>query len=1420
MAKEFIANFNLENTQSEVAEFTLQENNMTASFEIKTSARDHESLYNRDKANQHPISAITDLESILNSKQDNLSQEQLNAVNSGITQNKVSEYDTHIIDKNNPHEVNKTQLGLENVDNTADLDKPISIAVQNALDGKEDLVITVDSSGNNLPTPQKINETFLNVNTNKIYTAQIGGYILNSNTTLGTDVLFDVNTGAASNFTASNGVKRNGVAVPWVGSGATLRVHFKLNALPEDNKTYTIFLNSRARSVDSGLPQSYVTAIEIVNKKLNFGLFTSQYHTDTVLSTSILETNLEANIDYYLEIIKDNNTATASLSNEGYGINIIEENTFETQDHDDPLGYYYQLIICGYGNAPFSIGEIYLADTTGDLAIADISSLLWDTGVDVVDGKTYLDITNGILLFYRDNVLTEVGKIDLSGYVPITRTINNKALNTDITLTASDVGAVSTTDGITSVVAGSSANKIDVTKNGITSTITVNNVTNAILAEKAIKDEDGNIISSYYYPTSNPNGYTTNTGTVTSVQVQAGTGLSSSTSTAQSTSLNTTISIASGYKLPTTVEWDGKQNVLTAQEAYTAKGTATKVPQITTNTLGQVTKIEEVTITQPTVNNSTITIQKNSTTVDSFTTNAANGKTINIIVPTKVSDLTNDTGFITNITSEDVTSALGYIPYNSSNPNGYTTNVGTVTSVRVQAGTGLSSSTSTAQNTTLNTTISIASGYKLPTTSEWDSKQNNITGGASTITSDNLTASKALVSNASGKVAVSSVTSTELGYLSGVTENIQDQIDDLQARGRFLSLWNGATGLPETDPSGTLPFEYKTGDYYIVDNTSSTTNYRPSGSSYTGAASTTIETESIAANDVYYYDGTNWLLQVNSQREVSFSSIVGQPTDNTNLANALDDKVTKNTAITSATKCKVTYDEKGLVTSGTDLAADDIPDLSSIYLTSHQPIKSLNTDNTTAQTVDVAEIITGNGTINLHKISKTGSYNDLNDLPSINNVVLTGNKTSIDLKINNVYVNYIVDNTSDLPQASGPGSTALVLNAGMTNRAIFYSANSSTNYNWYPDTDLNNSQHRSQIVSDGVNSYICYTSNYSYGYGTIYYYTKLITVDALPNQTDNNGKFLTTDGSTASWANVPAGTVTSVQVQAGTGLSSSQSTAQTSTLNTTISIASGYKLPTTTEWSEKQDTISDLATIRSGAEAGATAVQPGDLATVATSGSYNDLTNKPTIPAAQIQSDWNQTNSLNVDYIKNKPSLATVAISGSYNDLLNKPTIPTVNDAKLTIQKNGIDIDSFTLNQASNATINITVPTVASDIGAVAANATITSATKCKVTYDEKGLVTSGTDLQVSDIPDLSLSKITDVTVTAAQVNSITSKISLTDLSIDSSSTDYLEYNSSNGKFSVNVDTAVTDNSTNLITSGAVKSAIDNMQYVLKIVEW
>ena len=66
------------------------------------------------------------------------------------------------------------------------------------------------------------------------------------------------------------------------------------------------------------------------------------------------------------------------------------------------------------------------------------------------------------------------------------------------------------------------------------------------------------------------------------------------------------------------------------------------------------------------------------------------------------------------------------------------------------------------------------------------------------------------------------------------------------------------------------------------------------------------------------------------------------------------------------------------------------------------------------------------------------------------------------------------------------------------------------------------------------------------------------------------------------------------------------------------------------------------------------------LATVATSGDYDDLTNKPTIPAAQVQSDWTQSDNTQVDYIKNKPTLATVATTGAYSDLSGTPNLATV----------------------------------------------------------------------------------------------------------------------------------------------------------------
>lgn len=78
-------------------------------------------------------------------------------------------------------------------------------------------------------------------------------------------------------------------------------------------------------------------------------------------------------------------------------------------------------------------------------------------------------------------------------------------------------------------------------------------------------------------------------------------------------------------------------------------------------------------------------------------------------------------------------------------------------------------------------TFVYSSQYHLLSVDRWHNdlagKQNTITGAATTITGSDLTASRALISDSSGKVAVSAVTSTELGYLDGVTSGVQTQLN-------------------------------------------------------------------------------------------------------------------------------------------------------------------------------------------------------------------------------------------------------------------------------------------------------------------------------------------------------------------------------------------------------------------------------------------------------------------------------------------------------------------------------------------------------------------------------------------------------------------------------------------------------------------
>ncbi len=77
------------------------------------------------------------------------------------------------------------------------------------------------------------------------------------------------------------------------------------------------------------------------------------------------------------------------------------------------------------------------------------------------------------------------------------------------------------------------------------------------------------------------------------------------------------------------------------------------------------------------------------------------------------------------------------------------------------------------------------------------------------------------------------------------------------------------------------------------------------------------------------------------------------------------------------------------------------------------------------------------------------------------------------------------------------------------------------------------------------------------------------------------------------------------------------------------------------------------------------------------SGNYQDLINKPIIPNPQVQINWLQIDDTKIDYIKNKPILTLVATTGSYNDLTDQPTTQSLGAIPLnrSITINGLKQD-------------------------------------------------------------------------------------------------------------------------------------------------
>lgn len=156
------------------------------------------------------------------------------------------------------------------------------------------------------------------------------------------------------------------------------------------------------------------------------------------------------------------------------------------------------------------------------------------------------------------------------------------------------------------------------------------------------------------------------------------------------------------------------------------------------------------------------------------------------------------------------------------------------------------------------------------------------------------------------------------------------------------------------------------------------------------------------------------------------------------------------------------------------------------------------------------------------------------------------------------------------------------------------------------------------------------------------------------------------------------------------------------------------------------------------------------------------------------QSDWNAT-------------------SGKAQ-ILNKPTIPTVNNGTLTIQKNGTQVATFTANQSGNSTANITVPTVTDTY-----SSTGTDATSGKAVAAALGTL----DGTVSGTPS-SAKTLTAFSQTDGKVSATFGNISITKSQVS----DFPTLGTAAAK---NATTSVTSGSNDLVTSGAVYTAIDNL---------
>jgi hypothetical protein len=235
-----------------------------------------------------------------------------------------------------------------------------------------------------------------------------------------------------------------------------------------------------------------------------------------------------------------------------------------------------------------------------------------------------------------------------------------------------------------------------------------------------------------------------------------------------------------------------------------------------------------------------------------------------------------------------------------------------------------------------NTEFNYLNGVTSNIQTQLDAKQATITGGATTITSSDLTASRALESNGSGKVAVSSVTSTELGYVSGVTSGLQTQIDGKQA-----TITGAATSITSSD---------------LTSNKALTSN-----------GSGKVAASSVTSTELGYLSGTTSAVQTQLDAKLvkanNLSDVTSTSTARTNLGlGTMATQAASNVAITGGTITGMPSPSSGNDVTTKTYVDDLVAGLKTRIITRVATTANINlsTDLENGDTLDGITLATGN----------------------------------------------------------------------------------------------------------------------------------------------------------------------------------------------------------------------------------------------------------------------------------------------------------------------------------------------------------------------------------------------------------------------------------------------------------------------------